>query len=424
MNKGENLKMKYIVYGIGQDFQKFRYAIDGEIVGYVDRCADGKKTIDGHPVLTLEQALTFNFDKCIICSIKYFKEIYKIVNIYLDASKICYILDLINENSFINENKIYLTGLNHAGKCLQYSKIYVVSPIGIHSGGVELLHQLVQRLNDIGRNAFIAYSRVNTKEKLLVFSEYKKYIRNNAVAVDEIDDTVSNLIIIPETMTEITAKFKFAQIYLWWLSVDNFFYTFDRKFKDGLSRVSMNLYQSEYAKMFLENLHVDNKAPLSDYLDEQFCVTQVDDSHKKDIVLYNPSKGYCFTQYFLERNPDLKYKALINMTRDEMYRSLREAKVYIDFGNHPGKDRIPREAAVSGCCVITGLRGAAKNELDIQIPSCFKFAEDSDQIENIRAIIDTCMIDYNCMKDKYKDYVRKILDEKNIFNKQVEAIFG
>lgn len=35
------------------------------------------------------------------------------------------------------------------------------------------------------------------------------------------------------------------------------------------------------------------------------------------------------------------------------------------FRQPPGKDRMPREAAMPGCCVITGKRGAAANPFDI-----------------------------------------------------------
>lgn len=33
-----------------------------------------------------------------------------------------------------------------------------------------------------------------------------------------------------------------------------------------------------------------------------------------------------------------------------MILTMRKAKVYIDFGFHPGKDRIPREAVMCGAC--------------------------------------------------------------------------
>lgn len=58
----------------------------------------------------------------------------------------------------------------------------------------------------------------------------------------------------------------------------------------------------------------------------------------------------------MKKARELNFKPIINMTRDEVIRELQRAKVYIDFGNHPGKDRIPREAAILGCCAIVGKR--------------------------------------------------------------------
>ena len=43
---------------------------------------------------------------------------------------------------------------------------------------------------------------------------------------------------------------------------------------------------------------------------------------------------------------DLRWVPLIGMTTEEMRSCMSKSKVYIDFGNHPGKDRIPREAAI------------------------------------------------------------------------------
>ena len=60
------------------------------------------------------------------------------------------------------------------------------------------------------------------------------------------------------------------------------------------------------------------------------------------------------------------------MTEREVEDCLSQAKVYIDFGGHPGKDRIPREAALCGCCVVTGRRGAAGNDVEVPINQSYK----------------------------------------------------
>ena len=69
---------------------------------------------------------------------------------------------------------------------------------------------------------------------------------------------------------------------------------------------------------------------------------------------------------------DVEWVPLQGYTLEQMRSILSRAKVYVDFGNHPGKDRIPREAAVSGCIVVTNRIGSAANSLDIPIAEEFK----------------------------------------------------
>ena len=78
--------------------------------------------------------------------------------------------------------------------------------------------------------------------------------------------------------------------------------------------------------------------------------------------------------------PNLHWKAIENMSTEEVAELLNRSKVYIDFGNHPGKDRFPREAAISGCCIITGQRGAAANDIDVMIPRSYKFPDKTSSI--------------------------------------------
>lgn len=72
------------------------------------------------------------------------------------------------------------------------------------------------------------------------------------------------------------------------------------------------------------------------------------------------------------------------MTNEMVVETLQRVKFYIDFGNHPGKDRIPRGVAIWECCIITGKRGSAKYFEDVFISAEFKF----DDIEiNIPKIV-------------------------------------
>ncbi|MBQ3442412.1 MAG: hypothetical protein IJG33_04115 [Selenomonadaceae bacterium] len=163
---------------------------------------------------------------------------------------------------------------------------------------------------------------------------------------------------------------------------------------------------------------------VEDYLNQTFLTraAQVDLSKKENIVAYNPKKGFEVVKLFIADAPDIDWRPIENMTPAQVQELLASAKVYIDFGNHPGKDRIPREAAVSGCVVLVGKRGAAINDIDISIPAEFKFdmagSTPRDVIDKIRAVFE----DFPAAHEKQAAYRARIHDDKNRFvNEVVEA---
>ena len=122
--------------------------------------------------------------------------------------------------------------------------------------------------------------------------------------------------------------------------------------------VLIHLVQSEYARNHCKYLGIsgDKIKYLGDYLRDEFIENALKtcEIEKQNMVAYNPKKGMEFTKKLISLAPDIEWIPLQGLTPDEMSLLLRSVKVYIDFGEHPGMDRIPREAAISGCCVITG----------------------------------------------------------------------
>ena len=85
---------------------------------------------------------------------------------------------------------------------------------------------------------------------------------------------------------------------------------------------------------------------------------------------------------------------------------------------------MPREAVMADCCIITGRRGSANNDVDVPIPQKYKF-DDSKLVDNsmFREIVSDIFSDYhkNVLNFiKYKDIIK---NEKTIFKNQVSKIF-
>lgn len=341
------------------------------------------------------------------------------------------------------------------------SKIYVQVGANVATGGPELLHQLVYHLRELGFNAFMYYTPNNHKQP--IHSAYKFY---NNPFVREIEDVSENVIIVPEIYSSmyIFDELKLIQKVIWWLSVDNFFVSrslsffpynllinfikvinklakttvvdipqfilklnrnFYKKSDKYLSTTNIHFVQSQYAFETLIRIGFNKNQInfLSDYLNKDFLEISFKINEKEDIILYNPTKGYKFTKKIIKQATNLNFVPIVNLNREEVVELFKKAKVYIDFGNHPGKDRMPREAVLAGCCIITGKRGSANNLTDVEIDDNYKF---HDEIININSIINRlndCINNYPSNVIYFNNYRKKILEEKEVFIDSIKKIF-
>jgi hypothetical protein len=182
-------------------------------------------------------------------------------------------------------------------------------------------------------------------------------------------------------------------------------------------------YQSMYANNFLINNNFKETYPLMDYINEEFC-EKLSFENKEDIILYNPKKGYKYTKKLIEISKDLTWVPLQGMNRTQMAETLSKSKLYVDFGYHPGKDKIPREAAISGCCIITGRQGSANYFEDIPISNQYKFDEKKLDYNIVIEKIRVTLKDYLNNVKYFNFYHQKIKDSRKKFQYQVFMIFN
>lgn len=331
-------------------------------------------------------------------------------------------------------------------KLTENSYVYVVCPAYKKTGGTELAHQLVYELNILGVNAYITYYSCDKGNTEYTDKSFKQYVKSCKL-VDDIKDNSNNLVIVPEININLLDTFTSIKKAIWWMSVDNFtknnginnaikFYGFFNACKLAIKR-NINIlpkkipngvqhfYQSAYAREFLISQGIDKTYRLSDYINEIYIENRknIDRSKKKNIVLYNPKKGLSFTERIKDASKNLKWVPIENLTNYEVSQLLKKSKVYIDFGNHPGKDRFPREAAMSDCCIITGKKGSAKYYEDISIPDKYKFQDKVDNIGEIVSCIESCLDDYNTKINDFSKYREKITEERNLFKNDIKKIF-
>ena len=337
---------------------------------------------------------------------------------------------------------------------LKYNKIYVMAPENYSSGGVELSHQLVDYLRKKNKDASIVYIDI-IKQQIsnagIITQSYQNYNIEVDISIHDLED---NVLIIPESYLFFIKKYQNIQICCWWMSVDNFYaynaslkddiklsrtifgiirkFICYKKYKDhiGLSGVKSkdtrlcHFYQATYIQHFLYKNGFNKIFPLSDYLNTEILNYAQNDILKEDLILYNPRKGFKYTKKIIKSLPYYNFIPLIDFNREQLNCLFDRAKLYIDFGSFPGKDRLPREAAIHNCCIVTGKFGASKYFEDLPINGKYKVDINrkngiNEAVEKIDFVVKNYEI---AIKDF--DYFRKsIKNEQSIFYDQIANIF-
>ena len=363
---------------------------------------------------------------------------------YLETA--AYLFISLKMIDYLKHNKI---------KSERKKKIYVVSPYGLVTGGPDALHQMVYYLNKENFDAYIVYSDINSY-RYSIPQPYKIYI-NNYLLLDDIKNDENNILIVPETQSHLLEDYSEMKKYIWWLSVDNDIVSsgFKNKVEKIISKLDVKNLKKIYKLNTLKNyvLHkkydfkkqddikhlcasyyaydyVSNRCknkknvflciePISKiFLDKSKYVT----SDKKDVILYNPKKNFEFTEKILERNLPYKFIALTGYNQDELIKLYQSSKLYIDFGNFPGAERIPKEAVINGCCIITGKYGASAYYNDVPIADEYKFDATDENIDNIINKINIIMENYDKKVDEYSKYRETVWNLENNFIKQLNRV--
>lgn len=304
------------------------------------------------------------------------------------------------------------------------SVIYILTPANAHTGGPEAEHQLASQITQIGIAAKIVYVNHgqliacpdNWETCIEQCSPTEEYLKYHVDIDTKVVDNPDNVLIVPEIYAGILSYRSRIQNAIWWLAVPTYMVELQVSPCDVT-----HLFQAEYIKEKLKQNDIDEMYPLSDYTRENFLKTY--SVLKKDLVVYNPAKGREYTQKILDKCPTACFVPIQGMTPEQVHKLLLEAKVYIDFGHHPGKDRIPREAAISGCCVVVGKRGSAQYFEDVPIAETYKIETKPFDLERACNVIQSCLEQYEKRIGDFAFYRNHIRQEKARFQNEIKDIF-
>jgi hypothetical protein len=330
------------------------------------------------------------------------------------------------------------------------NQIILLCPANVKTGGPELIHQFSYYVNNNSKiDCFIDYFDIQ-QGKSPVNQDFLKY---NPKRLSDFIDTPETLVIVPETRILSLSNYKYAKKAIWWQSVDNFginyvpffrlktyidkvraiescIYRLDflkkpllySKVVSLVKKADFHLCQSYYSKDYITHkMGIKNNIyMLSDYISNEYTSSIVDYTKKKNWIAYNPRKGFEITKKLIASAPAFEWKPIENMTTLQVMTFLQQCKVYIDFGNFPGKDRMPREAAMSGCCIITGKRGAAKYQQDVNIPTKYKFDSPLISKKQVIECIEDCFDYFDDRINEFAGYREEIKNEQKKFYQEID----
>ena len=313
--------------------------------------------------------------------------------------------------------------------------VYILTPGNSTSGGPETLHQLAHTLNENNIECFTKYYG----RKRNIPKHLSKY---NIKEIDKIKDSKENIVICPETATQYLKLYPKSRKVVWWLSVDFYkLYTemTNLNFKNYFKKLFYNkfsinfeknndyfhIYNCEYAKQFLleKNVSLEKLYELCGPINTQYLKSDTE-IKVGNIIAYNPKKGKEFTEKIIKDSEDKGYNfdfiPIENMDTNQVSELLDNAKMYIDFGNFPGPERLPREAVIKNCLILTCTEGAAKNDIDVPIKKEYKFDKKSKNISKIILKIDESINNYDEKIKDFEIYKQKVLSQVQTF--EVDAV--
>lgn len=327
--------------------------------------------------------------------------------------------------------------------------IFVLYHKGLRTGGPEALHQLVDMLRELGQDAYLV-PHPHTVQNHRV-EQYNVY---DAPEAPEIIDAPENVVVYPETYVYEMSHVKRAQRMCWWLSIDNSLtfmaermwqrsgaglfqktrevaVPYARMWKNGVApamlrqdRDVVHLAQSSYAWAVIATRFDAVPSLVSDYTPTGEFQAVPETTRNHHLVTYNPAKGGHIIDAVKAQSPSsLEWRPIVGMTRSEVVDTLQGCGLYVDLGHHPGKDRMPREATLSGALTVVARRGSGAFYADVPIPWEHKITPGEDEVSSAAAMLPHLIENFEAEVAKQDPYRETILNERSRFRREVEDVF-
>lgn len=176
--------------------------------------------------------------------------------------------------------------------------------------------------------------------------------------------------------------------------------------------------QSFYGQSFVKR-HLQREAfLLTDYPRPLPRVSDV--RRQPNLVTYNGAKGQWKIAELRDLLPDVEFRPIQGMSFDEVCRTLAAAALYVEIGHLPGRDRLPREAALLGTPTVMLARGAGFCWDDFPIGVDYRIPYTIDWATHMAPVIRSALDDPGATRTAQEPFRAWVSQEKDRYEQALD----
>lgn len=187
--------------------------------------------------------------------------------------------------------------------------------------------------------------------------------------------------------------------------------------------------QSTYAFNFLNKFNGIQKMMVTDYINTNFAgstnmISKNSGKKNKKIISYNLAKGGYLVDNIKEHLPNINFVPIKGMNRNQVKELLTQSDLYLDMGYFPGRDRLPREAILSGTPVFLAYRGAARHKSDFPLENEYLIDLQVENPISVSVRINELLKDSSNTFGLQASFLDFALNNKNMFMGEVKSFLS
>ena len=141
---------------------------------------------------------------------------------------------------------------------------------------------------------------------------------------------------------------------------------------------------------------------------------------QRNLVTFNGAKGRWKLKELQPLLPDVEFRPIEGMTYPEVCRALAESSLYVELGHLPGRDRLPREAALAGTPTVMLARGAGFCWKDFPIGEKYRIPYTVDWAHRMAPVIQDALADPAEITSTQRSFVEWVSGEQGRYEHAID----